>query len=183
MIKIGVIVGGGTGRELADVFVNTLDMIATLLGLDVDIRACQYEFSSYATLRGFPSQQIERTVREELRILESFYKCFYSLGGRVIFRTAINAETLYSFRRIGQAVKIIDIHLRGSRLLIVRDQTQGFYANSTYKIKNDKINFTGTLTKENFKRVITFALDKARKSLPQPFDIWVVYKHLSLIHI
>lgn len=177
MIKIGVIVGGGTGRELADVFVNSLDMIAPILGLNVDITECEHKFSSYATLRGFSFEQIERSIREELRILESFYKRFYSLGGRVIFRTAINAETLYSFRRIGQAVKIIDIHLRGSRLLLVRDETQGFYANSIYRIKDDKIKFTGTFTKENVKAVITFALDEARKTLHQPFDIWVVYKH------
>jgi len=177
MNKIGVVVGSGTGRELVGVFRRTLNKIAEILGKQIDIIECEHEFGTYESLRNASSRQIEKIIYDELETLHSFYKKFYSLGGRTIFRTAINAETLYLFRKTGKAVKMIEIPLAEKTLLIIRDETQGFYVDEHYKIGKERIEFTGSFTKENFRLVTNFALNEANRVLRQPFETWVVYKH------
>ena len=177
MKKIGLIIGSGTGRELADTFINTLQKVAKILKRQVEIIECNYEFTTYTKLHNMPYEEIENIVKKELGILKAFYEKFYSSGGRIIFKTAINAETLYLFRRIGRAIQIIDIPASENRLLIIRDETQGFYANDQYKIEKNKIEFTASFSKENLELVANFALNEAKKALKQPFETWVVYKH------
>lgn len=177
MNKIGIVVGGGTGRELVEVFKRTLNKIMEISKKHIVIVECEHEFCTYESLRNHSFHQIEKIIHNELEILFSFYKKFYLSGGRVIFRTAINAETLYLFRKIGKAVKIIEIPVKKKKLLVIRDETQGFYTNDNYKIEKEQIEFTGSFTKENFKLVINFALNEANKVLRKPFETWVVYKH------
>lgn len=177
MKKIGVVIGGGTGKELANIFTQTFDKIAQKFQVPIDVIHCNYEFTTYKEVRHLDHVRVRKIVREELKLLEEFYKEFYTGGGRVIFRTAINAETLYEFRRRHLAVKIIPILTKNGRVLIIRDAMQGFYANDEYKVKDDLIVFRGSYRKENFEKIITFALGEARKFLLSPFEIWAVYKH------
>ena len=177
MKKIGLIIGSGTGRELANIFINTLQKVAKISERQVEIIECDYEFATYTKLHNMPFEEIENIVQKELGILKAFYEEFYSSGGRIIFKTAINAETLYLFRRIGKAIQIIDIPASENRLLMIRDETQGFYATDQYNIEKDRIKFTASFSKESFELVANSALNEAEKALKQPFETWVVYKH------
>jgi isocitrate/isopropylmalate dehydrogenase len=177
MTKIGVVIGSGTGRELAEVFKQSLIRIAKILGKQAEVIECKHEFKSYKELQGLPADQIERVVQSDLDALTDFYKEFYQDGGTAIFRTAINAETLYLFRRVAQAVKIITIPLTSKTLLIVRDEMQGFYANNEYQISEYEIRFAGSFSQENFQRIVNFSLGEGERLLRKPFEVWIVYKH------
>lgn len=60
-----------------------------------------------------------------------------------MFRTAVNAETLYYVRRDVKKLKavILPIKINGvnKRIIFIRDQIQGYYTNDKVLIKNDKI--------------------------------------------
>jgi len=176
--KIGLVIGSGTGRELGEVFKYSLNVITQMLEEQVEVVEFPYEFKTYKALRLSTLDQIRESVCQDLEALISFYKSFYQTGGRIIFRTAINAETLYLFRRIGKAVKVIQIPLSSDKtLLIVRDEMQGFYTNDEYQIKNNTIYFTGSFSKENIQLITNFALLEAKQILGELFDVWIVYKH------
>jgi isocitrate/isopropylmalate dehydrogenase len=178
MDKIGLVIGGGTGRELGEVFKQALLRITSLIKKKVQIIECKHEFKTYNQLKLIPKlSQIKEIVYEDLKALYVFYKEFYHLGGRVIFRTAINAETLYAFRRIGKAVKIIQIPVHSKTLLIVRDEMQGFYTNDEYQLGEHEIYWTSSISEENCQIIMTFALKEAKRLLQKPFDVWVTYKH------
>jgi len=177
MDRVGLIVGSGTGRELVDIFRQGLNRIAKILGKQVEVIECEYNFSSYEELRTLTPDQIEGFVQNDLDALTAFYKEFYQAGGRTIFRTAINAETLYRFRQIGKALKIIYIPLAQKRLLIVRDEMQGFYTNNEYEIGEHEVRFSGSFSKENFRLIVTSTLEEAERVLQKPFEVWIVYKH------
>ncbi len=175
--KVGLVIGSGTGEKLGNIFTQTLKKIEPFIKKQIKVVKCDYEFSSYEKLRSLSFGEIEKVVQEELERLKSFYKNFYSDMGRVIFRTAFNAETLYQFRRIGMAIKIIDISYEGKRFFIVRDEMQGFYTNDSYEIDESKIKFTGSFSKEKFGLITKFAMNEAKKNLNNPFEIFVSYKH------
>lgn len=177
MSKVGIIVGSGTGRELADVFARGVVRLAGAAGRRVEVVECEHEFKSYHHLLGSTPDRIEEAVREDLARLEDFYTDFYRAGGRAVFRTAINAETLYRFRQVGRAVKTVYIPRRQKRLLLVRDQLQGFYANDSCRFGADEVSFAGSFSRSNFQLLARRSLAEADRVLRQPYDIWVVYKH------
>lgn len=177
MSKVGLIVGSGTGRELADVFRDGVRRMAAMLGRDVEVVECEHEFNSYHHLIDSTPELIEGIVTDDLQRLGDFYRDFYRSGGRAVFRTAINAETLYRFRRVGNAVKTVYIPRRRKRLLMVRDQTQGFYANDSCHVGDGEIDFRGSFSREKFQLVAGHSLEQADKFLRHPYDVWVVYKH------
>ena len=173
--KIGVIVGGGTGEELAHIFIQTLRTIAQKFDRDVDIIKCEYRFKTYKEIRSLAVRNAREIVEKEIKILENFYREFYLEGGRAIFRTAINAEILYEFRRRHMVVKIIPILSR--HILIIRDSTQGYYANDNYEVVNEQIIFEGSYKKKNLKAIIDYSIAEAQGIWNKPFEIWIVYKH------
>jgi len=179
MTQIGLIIGSGTGRELGNVFKQCVYRIAHILEREVEVVECTYEFKSYNALRNLDYKDIKQHIEQELNFLMHFYRNFYHSGGRAIFKTAINAETLYKFRRLGKAVKVVPILVPGmeKQILMVRDQMQGFYVNDECNLEGDKLHFTGSLTKDNLELIITFALTETKLILRNPFDVWIIYKH------
>lgn len=177
MNKIGLIIGSGTGRELVEVFTHILCNIAESINKRIDIIKCEHEFKSYAASHDLGINEVKKIVQEEMNILGSFYKQFYGSGGRIVFRTAINAETLYLFRKKYQAVKITEILLKDTRLLVVRDEMQGYYANDYYEKNDEVLKFEGSYEKKNFQIISKFSLNEAKKILRAPFETWIVYKH------
>ncbi len=177
MKKIGVVVGEGTGREIANIFKESLYKIAEISNNQVEVVECDHIFDSYESLKSQSLEKIEEKKEKDLEALQTFYKEFYSSGGRVIFRTAINAETLYQFRYIGKAMKLINFQVGKKTVLLMRDEMQGFYANNQYKLDTTKIKFSGSFSKENFQLILTSAIKEAEEILIRPFEIWVTYKH------
>lgn len=160
-----------------EVFKFALQRITSKLGKEVEVVDCEHEFRSYHRIFGSPLEDIKAVVEEDLAQLTEFYKEFHLSGGRAIFRTALNAETLYRFRAIGKAVKSIYIPLAEKSILFVRDQMQGFYANESCEIDRETIRFSGSFSRDNFDKLARYSLAEAARTLRPELDVWIVYKH------
>ena len=124
---------------------------------------CPHTLRSFTGLRGLTAAECTRVVARDLEELARFYRCFYGAGGRFVFRTAVNAETLYALRRQLEAIKISDISLNGRRVTLVRDQHQGFYACDSWHDRDGAIDFQGSFHKVKLRRIHDYA---AAKLLP-----------------
>jgi len=108
--------------------------------------------------------------------LFEFLAKFAQAGGRAVFRTAINAEILYRLRMRGQTVKEILFHRDGRRILIIRDQLQGYYANEDMQVGPSRVTFAGSFSKESLELVFKYAFERARSEFSPGFEAWAVYK-------
>lgn len=177
MTRVGVITGNGTGNELVDVFKTAVARITNKLGKEVEVIDCEHEFRSYHGLLDREPAEIEAFVEEDLAKLIEFYKDFYASGGRAIFRSAINAETLYRFRATGRALKTVHMPLAEKSILFVRDEMQGFYAIDSCAIDDQTIRFSSSFSLDGFRSVARYSLAEAVRVLrPEP-EVWIVYKH------
>jgi isocitrate/isopropylmalate dehydrogenase len=177
MAKIGLVIGGGTGPELADVFKSTLNLVAKKRGIHLEIIECGHVFKTYADLKSIGIEESRVITASELEQLEAFYRRFYLEGGRVIFRTALNAELLYEFRKRYMSIKTFHFSVGNKRILVIRDQMQGYYANDDYTVRDGLLSFKGSYKEELFRLIASSAINEAEKYLRKPFGIWVVYKH------
>lgn len=175
--KIALISGSGTGKELVELFDYAVKFISKIYGKKVITEYCNHTFSTYYNSKKYKSNEITKLVETDLLKLQDFYRDFYRNGGKAVFRTAINAETLYRFRSIEKSVKSTIFPVGKNTLLLVRDQMQGFYCNENYITTDNEINFEGKITKENLKDIIDYSIREAQKELGKSFDIWIVYKH------
>lgn len=187
-IKIGIIIGAGTGWRLAEIFREFLSKIVRkhdaevsfVEGLGLDNKP----FHSYQSLEkeaGKDSELFKKISWDEVAHLEDTMIQWYSQNVRAIFRTAINAETLYIFRQRVKAVKEFSLNtLHGRRILFVRDQAEGFYANTAYSVNEGagEIHFEGKFTKEHQQQVVRYAIRRAEEKFKgQTFRKWAIYKH------
>lgn len=218
VIKIGLVIGGGSGRWLAHIFKGFLEFfINDCCNGKFDKRIILYSneelgnptdqdtaatFSSYNTLkkRGKDTAATMQKISvEEAQRLEALYQAWQAEGVEVVFRTSVNAEALYSFRAKVGAIKEVFFTKKQfihsnldkapqsenkdtlQRVLMIRDQIQGFYTNENYTTDNDKapetIHFQGSFSKQQFEDIITFAKERGEKRLREGFNIWVSYKH------
>ncbi|MEO0119636.1 MAG: isocitrate/isopropylmalate family dehydrogenase [candidate division WOR-3 bacterium] len=176
IIKIGIVVGGGTGKELSEIFKKVILSIKPT-SQKIEFIECPHIFNTYESLKNLDDYKVKEINKKEFNILKSFYKDFYKIGGRVIFRTAINAESLYLLRRWGKCIKLFTISFDNCNILFCRDQMQGFYSNDNYLIKKNKVQFSASFSKNDLKEVIDFSLQEARKVFGRDFEILCVYKH------
>ena len=138
---------------------------------------CPHTLRSFTGLRGLTAAECTRVVARDLEELARFYRCFYGAGGRFVFRTAVNAETLYALRRQLEAIKISDISLNGRRVTLVRDQHQGFYACDSWHDRDGAIDFQGSFHKVKLRRIHDYAAGEASAWLGPDAETWFVYKH------
>jgi hypothetical protein len=106
-----------------------------------------------------------------------FYRGFYGDGGRLIFRTAVNAETLYALRRQLQAIKVSHVSLGRRRVTFIRDQHQGFYACDCWNQQDGAIRFQGSFHEVGLQRIYDYAAAEASAWLGPDAETWFVYKH------
>lgn len=177
MIRVGAITGNGTGMELVDVFKSAVSRITNKLGKEVEVIDCEHNFRSYHGLLDNSPAEIEAAVEEDLTKLSEFYTDFYSAGGRAIFRTAINAETLYRFRAAHGALKTVYMPFAEKRVLFVRDEMQGFYAIDSCEIDEHTIRFSSSFSLDRFRALVQHSLAEAAQTLRPSPEVWIVYKH------
>jgi isocitrate/isopropylmalate dehydrogenase len=176
-MKIGLIVGTGTGSELAEVFCKFISEIRFLLNLNIEIEKHNYQLKTYWELRKLSWNEIEDKEKIDFEILWQYLLKFYKEGGRVIFRTAINAEVLYQIRKKGLAIKVFPMRLKdGRRILMIRDEMQGFYTNDEHHLSNELIRFIGSFRKDYFHIIFNYATQEASKYLGNDWEIWALYK-------
>ena len=120
---------------------------------------------------------------------------FLKQGVRTVFRTSVNAEALYEFRQQVGAVKEILLnkqdfnvfddlsHSKTRKILLLRDQSEGYYANTSYKIKNhgnkeEIIEFKGKYSKVQIRRLVEFAKKRGDSRFGRKnYSIWASYKN------
>jgi len=177
-MKIGLIVGTGTGPELAEVFCKFISEIGALLKINnIEIKKLDHHPKSYWALRKLSNDEIKNEEKNDIEILWEYLLKFYREDGRVIFRTAINAEVLYQLRKKGLVIKVFPVRINdGRKILMIRDEMQGFYTNDEYILSDELIKFTGSFRKAYLHIIYDYALYEGQKYLTECFEIWAFYK-------
>jgi tartrate dehydrogenase/decarboxylase/D-malate dehydrogenase len=158
---VGLAIGEGTGPELADVFRRAVAVLARAHGLTLELAVVPHQFRTFGGVRGGSTRDAERIAREDAGIYETYLRDFRRRGGRVVFRTAFNAHSLYLVREHLLAVKVEVLPLTRGEILLVRDATQGFYGGENVISDDDEIQRTCVFRRENTHRVLRFALAEA----------------------
>lgn len=172
---VGLAVGRGTGPELADVFAAALDRIGDLFSAEIRITRSARTYHSYFSLaEEGGAEEIRRITRADAEHYERFCREQARAGVTAVFRTAMNAQSLYLVRERLQAVKVDAVT---PSLLMVRDQVQGFYTGENRHGPGTVIRTT-VFTRELTEKVIVFALRRARAQWPGagPDRIVLAYK-------
>src|SRR5262245_50837858 len=99
-MKVGLAVGLGTGPELAQVFQRALESLARHHGVEIELVTSPRRYQTYVRhlAERTSAAQVARLADEDARHYERFVVDLHAAGGRVVFRTAINAQPLYRVR-------------------------------------------------------------------------------------
>ncbi|WP_327167385.1 isocitrate/isopropylmalate family dehydrogenase [Streptomyces subrutilus] len=183
---IGLAVGRGTGPEVAAVFERVLGAFARLYATDIQLVRSPRTYHSYASLKAEGGvQEIGRLTQEDAAHYERFCRTQAESGTRVIFRTAVNAQSLYLVRQRLQAVKVDAMATatagtepaREASLLLVRDQAQGFYTGENQHAPG-VVRRTMEFSREITGKVLACAVDRAWRQWPGkgPSQVVMAYK-------
>ncbi|MFJ8043220.1 isocitrate/isopropylmalate family dehydrogenase [Kitasatospora sp. NPDC096147] len=178
--RIALAVGRGTGAELATVFERVLHRIARQHGVHVDILRSPRTYHSYASLRAETddTERAARLTQQDAAHYETFCREQAAAGTQAVFRTAVNAQSLYLVREHLAAVKVEELHADGARLLLVRDQAQGFYTGANLHTL-DRVVRTTEFSRAVTRQVVRHAVLRARRAWPDsgPATVVMAYKH------
>ncbi|AUI60285.1 isocitrate/isopropylmalate family dehydrogenase [Amycolatopsis sp. BJA-103] len=164
---IGLAVGRGTGPELANVFERVLNTLGKASSTTIRIVRSPRLYHSYFSLKaeGSGFAEIADLTRQDADHYERFCRARALAGTTAVFRTAINAQSLYLVRERLQAVKTDLIEDRDSSLLMVRDEAQGFYTGENSHSPG-VVHRTMKFSKEITAKVVAAALEQARRQWP-----------------
>ncbi|EZF34690.1 homoisocitrate dehydrogenase [Trichophyton mentagrophytes] len=186
VLRVGVAIGHGTGPELAAVFENVLRELASRYSLRIEFVRSDRIYHSYNSLPLSDGSQnaildiCDETVND-ITHYQQFCEREASRGLKVIFRTAISAQSLYAVRQQLEAVKVECFDRGTSSLLVIRDQAQGFYT-GTNKLESDQksVSRVCEFRKEVFQHILAFSLERAREKWGHDLrgikTIFLVYK-------
>ncbi|WP_431033623.1 isocitrate/isopropylmalate family dehydrogenase [Streptomyces sp. P6-2-1] len=180
---VGLAVGRGTGEEVAAVFTRVLGHLAARHERPVTLVRSPRVYHSYVSLRplaiepGGPGvPEIRRLSAEDAAHYEEWLRTRAAEGTRVVFRTAINAQSLYLVRQRLRAVKVDTLDADGARLLLVRDEAQGFYTGGNTHTPGH-VSRTTEFSREITEQLLGYALRRAREEWPEgPARIVMAYK-------
>jgi hypothetical protein len=129
MLRVGLAVGLGTGPELADIFTRALRTIAGRHDAPVEFVTSERRYKTYVgqLAARAPAREVAHLAADDAEHYERFLTDLHRAGGRVAFRTAINAQPLYRVRERLLGVKLERFGTFHGELLLVRDGAQGFY--------------------------------------------------------
>ncbi len=137
-------------------------------------RSCVDTDESMLTQESYlQTEKIRAISHIEAKRLLKYYGDLKKKGVSTVFRTSINAEALYEARKNALAYKCIVLHKQDisqhlsvsdpvcgneKRILLIRDQSQGYYANDAYRIvesgtEKERIEFLGHYSKEKFYKI------------------------------
>lgn len=158
--------GRGTGPELAAVFERVLGVLTADHPTGVRIVRSPRLYHSYVSLRahGGPAG-IQELTGQDAEHYERFCRDLAAGGTTAVFRTAINAQSLYLVRRRLCAVKVDLLRAGETSLLLVRDQAQGFYTGENLHTPG-AVTRTLSFSRETTGTVVRHALERARREWP-----------------
>ncbi|MEU6311529.1 isocitrate/isopropylmalate family dehydrogenase [Streptomyces sp. NPDC047014] len=176
---IALAVGRGTGPELAPVFERVLHRITGLHGTRVEVVRSPQVYHSYVSLRAEAAgtKEIARLTELDAAHYEHFCREQAAAGVRAVFRTAINAQSLYLVRRRLAAVKVEPLTAGSARMLLVRDQAQGFYTGENHHTP-DRVVRTMEFSRAVTEQILSYAVGRARALWPEgPSRVVMAYKY------
>jgi len=176
-IRIGLIKAGGTGvAEVGETFEKVLGVVSGQLGIPLLIRRFGYTPKTYHELKDQLDRKTAVETRESADLVQFCRQC-YTDGYRTIFQTATNAGTLYRQRIQTEMAKAMLLETRNGRILVFREQSQGFYAVDAKKETTDRIEFVSSFCREKFFRTLDAAMEHAHSDFgAEPFSVRIVYK-------
>jgi len=186
---IGVIEGGGTGPELAEVFEKVVSAICK------QETGGAVEFLSFKKLFGYnpktfwelkkdyytkPYSFIKKICNKDVDNILQFDDILLSKNGIGIFRTAINAENLYYLRRKTKTIKVVSLKIKKADkeidVLFIRDQIQGYYATEKIGVKKKGIEVTSIFSEDSFNTILNFVKEKITELNFENSTILFLYK-------
>lgn len=194
---IGIIEGGGTGPELVEVFKKVITTIYKReTGKDV-------KFLSFKELFGYnpktfwelkkdyytkPYSFIRKICERDVKNILKFDDILLSQKGLGLFRTAINAETLYYLRKKAKTIKVVPLKIKKEDkeidVLFIRDQIQGYYTTEKIKTKKRRLEITSIFSEDLFEIILNFVKQKAKELSFENSIILFLYKfHLMGIEL
>src|SRR5215471_4822845 len=162
---VGLAVGSGTGEELANAFQQTIRRLGRLYSVEPTVHRSQRVYHSYFSLLGAGDfDTISRLTYEDAAHYEAFCRKQAAAGVAAIFRTAINAQSLYLVREHLFSVKVEPLETDQVSVLLVRDQLQGFYTgHNVHHPRDGVVERKFRLSRELIGKVLSFAIGHARR--------------------
>jgi isocitrate/isopropylmalate dehydrogenase len=168
---VGLAVGRGTGTELAVVFERMVNRLGALHGVAPLIIRSPRVYHSYASLRAESGGigGARRLTEDDAEHYERFCRTLVRRGSTAIFRTAVNAQSLYLVRQRLRAVKVDVISAPDSSpdaaLLLVRDEAQGFYTGENQHAPG-VVTRTTEFSRDATEEIIAYAVARAWRQWP-----------------
>ncbi|MFD5826270.1 isocitrate/isopropylmalate family dehydrogenase [Lentzea sp. NPDC060358] len=164
---IGLAVGRGTGQELADVFERVLTTLGNASSVSIGLARSPRLYHSYFSLAAEAAgvEEVGRLTRQDADHYEEFCRTLARSGTTAVFRTAINAQSLYLVRERLQAVKVDLIGDGDTELLLVRDEAQGFYTGENRHAPG-VVHRVTTFSREITEKIVVAALRQAQRHWP-----------------
>ncbi len=158
-LSVGLVTGGGTGQEIAVVFRCALEHLSSIHEAPVDIVECPHRFGTFfSAIASGTAREIHRGHEHDCVLYLDFVRELARRRVPALFRTAMDAQTLYLARvRLG-AVKVESFKTPDAGILVVRDCGQGFYTGSNDTQSQDVIRRTCEFRRDWTERVIDHAL-------------------------
>ncbi len=156
---IGLAIGEGTGPELASVFQHAVGVLAAIYGVDVKVITCPRRFRTFSASidPSLPTAHVVSVKDDDCFQYMEFLRDVYGEGCRTVFRTAINAETLYQVRERLCGVKLEVIPIPRGEMFLVRDEAQGFYSGSNDTGAGDIIRRTCEFRRDWTEKLLDYA--------------------------
>ncbi len=176
--KIGVIIGGGTGKELSLNFGKICSVFDRMVEDSVDIIYYdKHIFRTFWELSSLSDDAVNEVTESDFKNLIEAYSFFKKQDCKVVFRTAINAASLYLARNYVKAAKVIPIGINDKKLILVRDMMQGYYSSGGFSSNKSEITAETIFTKSDFDLLIDFINNFPEKKILKNSEIWFLYKH------
>lgn len=161
-LVVGLATGGGTGPEIASVFRRASEHLSRVHEVPVEIIASPHRFSTFfSALESGSARDIQRGHERDCALYLDFVRGLARRRVPVLFRTAMDAQTLYLARERLGAVKVESFDTPDTRILLVRDCGQGFYTGDNNTDSDDVVRRTCEFRREWTERMIDYALDIA----------------------
>ncbi|OLF06770.1 isocitrate dehydrogenase [Actinophytocola xinjiangensis] len=176
-VTVGLAIGHGTGPELAAVFDRVLTHLGDTHGVTFHIVRSPRTYHTYRSLRHAGLDQIRATTRDDADHYEQYCRELADRSVTAVFRTAINAQSLYLVRQRLRAVKTDLLTTHDTTLLLIRDEAQGFYTGHNSHAPGE-ITRTMRFSRDTTEQVIGYALARAHREWPDtgPHQILMAYK-------
>jgi isocitrate/isopropylmalate dehydrogenase len=162
---IGLAIAEGTGVEIADVFIRIIERLATMYSVDLTIKKSPRLYQTYQSLitRKNGACALELTKIDAAHY-ERYCRQLAKLGADAVFRTAMNAQSLYLVRQRLGAVKIEHLCADRAHVMLVRDEAQGFYTGeNSYEFGKNVITRSCSFSRRTTEAIVEFAVREARR--------------------